>query len=351
MLKIGIIGCGTIAQVRHIPEFAANEHCELASFYSVTPGKAEKMAKNYGGKGFTDFEAFLNSGLDAVSVCVTNALHASMSIQALDHGLHVLCEKPMAVTLEECEAMVKAAKRNGKKLMIGQNQRFAAAHMEAKRRIERGDIGKILSFDTVYAHGGPEAWCGQANPWFFDKKQSVFGAMADIGIHKTDLLHYLLGEPIVKVNAILETMDKKYPDGSLIAVDDNAFCLYQTSSGITGTMHVSWTQYGEEINSVVIQGSEGVIRCYTDPKYTLIVEKKGGAVERLELGTVGNNEDQTSGKLFNSGVIDSFVDNIRNDTRPLVDGEEAIKAMRVIFAAQESSRTGKTVLIDQEDSN
>ncbi len=346
-LKAGVIGCGTIAQVRHIPELAANEHCELAALYSVTPGKAEKLAGTYGGKAYTDLDAFLESGLDAVVVCVPNALHASITIQALNHGIHVLCEKPMAATLEECTAMTEAAKRSGKKLMIAQNQRFAPAHAEARRRIERGEIGKLLSFDTVYTHGGPEAWCGQANPWFFDRKRSAFGVMADLGVHKTDLIHYLLGEPIVKVSAFLKTMDKKYPDGSLISVDDNAFCLYETVSGIAGTMHVSWTQYGEEINSTVIQGSEGVIRCYADPKYTLIVERKGHEAEKLELGTVGNNKEQTSGKLFHSGIADGFVTCILNDTEPPVSGEEAMKAMKVIFAAEESDRTGKTVIVDQ----
>lgn len=347
MLKVGIIGCGTIAQVRHIPELANNQNCQLTAYYSATPQKAEKMAERYGGKAYTDLEEFLSSGLDAVCVCVPNALHAEISVKALNHGLHVLCEKPMATTLEDCESMVEAAKRNGKKLMIGQNQRFAQAHVEARKRIEAGEIGDILSFDTVYGHAGPEAWSGQKNPWFFDKKRSVFGAMADLGVHKTDLMHYLLGEPIVKVNANLCTRDKKYPDGSLISVDDNAFCLYQTASGVVGSMHVSWTQYGEEINSTVIQGSEGVIRCYTDPKYTLIVEKKHGPVEKLELDTVGVNEEQTSGKFFNSGVIDAFVDCILQDKKAPIDGEEALKTMRVIFAAQKSAQTGEAAWIEE----
>lgn len=345
MLRVGVIGCGTIAQVRHIPEFAENKNCELTAFYSVTPGKAENMAKQYGGKGYTDLEAFLDSGLDAVSVCVTNALHAPVTIKALERGIHVLCEKPMAVTLEECQAMVEAAKKNNRKLMIAQNQRFAPAHVEARRRIAAGEIGKILSFDTVYGHGGPEAWAGQENPWFFDKKSAAFGAMADIGVHKTDLLHYLLGEHIVKVSAMFSTMDKKYPDGNPIAVEDNAFCLYQTASGITGTMHVSWTQYGEEINSTVIQGSQGVIRCYADPEYALIVEKKDGSRERLQLGTVGKNEEKAEGKWFDSGVIAAFVDSILKDTVPPIDGEEAMKAMQVIFAAEKSNRTGEMVSV------
>lgn len=348
MLSIGIVGCGTIAQRRHIPEFAANPNCKLTAFWSVTPGKAEKMAEKYGAVGYTDLDAFLDSGLDAIAVCSTNATHAQITVKALNRGIHVLCEKPMATSMAECQAMVDAAKANNKKLMIDQNQRFASVHREARKRIAAGEIGQLLSFDTVYAHAGPEDWLGSANPWFFDKEKSVFGCMADIGIHKTDLLHYLLGEPIVKVSAILKTMDKKYPDGRLIAVDDNAFCLYQTASGITGTLHVSWTQYGTEINSTVIQGTKGVIRCYDDPEYDFIIEKFGVGVEKMHLGMAMTNEEQRAGKLTNSGVIDSFVDCILNDTVPAVSGEEACKAMRVIFAAEQSSRTGQTVLIDPQ---
>lgn len=347
MLRVGIIGCGTIAQRRHIPEFAANENCKLTAFYSVTPGKAQRMAEQYDAKGYTDLEEFLDSGLDAVAVCSTNATHAEIAVAALNKGIHVLCEKPMATSLKECEAMVEAARRNGCKLMIAQNQRFASVHQEARKRIEAGEIGKLLSFDAVYGHAGPENWLGSSNPWFFDKEKSVFGAMADIGIHKTDLLHYLLGEPIVKVSAMLRTMDKKRPDGSLIAVDDNAFCLYQTRSGVAGTMHVSWTQYGEEINSTVIQGSEGVIRCYDDPEYDFIIEKVGQEPEKLKLGMAMTNEEQKAGIFTNSGVIDSFVDCILKDTVPAVSGEDGLSAMKVIFAAEESNLTGQTVLIEQ----
>ena len=348
MLRVGIVGCGTIAQRRHIPEFDANPNCKLTAFWSVTPGKAEKMAEKYGAVGYTDLDAFLDSGLDAIAVCSTNATHAEITVKALNKGIHVLCEKPMATSMAECEAMVEAAQRNGKKLMIAQNQRFASVHQEARKRIAAGEIGHLLSFDSVYAHAGPENWLGSANPWFFDKEKSVFGCMADIGIHKTDLLHYLLGEPIVKVSAILKTMDKKYPDGNLIAVDDNAFCLYQTASGVAGTLHVSWTQYGTEINSTVIQGTKGIIRCYDDPEYDFIIEKEGQETEKMQLGMAMTNEEQRAGKLTNSGVIDSFVNCILNDTVPAVSGEEAFKAMKVIFAAEESNRLGQMITIDQQ---
>ena len=347
-LKIGIIGCGMITKERHAPEYYANENCKVVGFYDKDISRAQAMAEKYGGVVCESVDELLSMDLDAVSVCVANAMHAEITIQALNAGKHVLCEKPMAVTLEQCEAMVEAAERNGKILMIGHNQRFAAAHQEARRLIQDGAIGKVLSFETKFGHGGPEFWTKTPDTWFFHKSQAAFGVMADLGIHKTDLMHYLLGEPIVKVQAIMNTLDKRYPDGTLINVDDNSFCFYQTESGVTGIMHVSWTFYGNEKNSTVIYGTKGVLRCYDDETNALIWERKDGGIVRFDLGYISKNSDATLGVHQNTGVIDEFVDSILNQREPLTSARESLKAMRVIFAALESARTGEKITVQQE---
>ena len=120
MLNIGVIGCGKIAQVRHIPEYAANENCTLTAFFSPNAKRAEDMAAKYGGKVYASAEElFADPEIDAVSICAANYAHAELSIKALEAGKHVLCEKPMAVTIEDCEAMLAAAEKAGKRLMIG----------------------------------------------------------------------------------------------------------------------------------------------------------------------------------------------------------------------------------------
>ena len=137
MINIGIIGCGKIAQVRHIPEYAENPDVKLAAFFSPNRARAQEQADKYGGKVYDTAEALLaDPDIDAVSICAANYAHAELSMQALNAGKHVLCEKPMATTLADCEAMVECAKKNGKFLMIGHNQRLAKAHMEAKRLID-----------------------------------------------------------------------------------------------------------------------------------------------------------------------------------------------------------------------
>ena len=247
MFGIGIIGCGKIAQVRHIPEYAEHKDAKLLGFYDINKERAAALAQQYGGTAYATVEELLaNPDIHAVSVCAANFAHAELPIAALNAGKHVLCEKPMAVTLEECEAMVEAAKKNGKFLMIGHNQRLAKAHAVARKLIVDGLIGDIVTFRTTFGHGGPETWSVDPglNTWFFDKTRAAMGAMADLGIHKTDLIHFLTGQQVVRTTARVTTLDKKDADGNLISVDDNAVCIYELSGGAFGTMTASWTYYG-----------------------------------------------------------------------------------------------------------
>ena len=146
MIRVGIIGCGKIAQVRHLPEYAANPNAEIVAFYDKNMERAQEMAAQYGGKVYNSFYELVDDpNVDAVSICVENRSHAEITTYALYAGKHVLCEKPMAVTLAECESMVAAAERNGKHLMIGHNMRFDPVHRKAKELLDGGIIGDIVS--------------------------------------------------------------------------------------------------------------------------------------------------------------------------------------------------------------
>ncbi|MFV0466445.1 MAG: Gfo/Idh/MocA family protein [Lachnospiraceae bacterium] len=332
MLKIGVIGCGMITKVRHAPEYNSNPNCKLVAFYDCNMEKAKELAAEYNAKYCESVEELLALDLDAVSVCVANNAHAQITIQALMANLHVLCEKPMALTLHDCEEMVRIAKKANKTLMIGHNQRFAPTHLMAKELISQGEIGKVLSFETKFGHSGPEMWTGNKDTWFFDKSSSGFGVMADLGIHKIDLAHFILGDPIVSVSAMLTTLDKRKTNGELIEVDDNAICIFKTQNGAFGSLHVSWTFYGNEKNSFVAYGTQGVIRCYDDSEHSLIIEKEG-STSYYDLDVLTKNTDQTIGIRKNTGVIDEFVTSILEQREPLTSGVESLKAMKVVFAA------------------
>ncbi len=340
-MKIGIIGCGKIAQVRHIPEYAANPDAELAGYYDFVQERTEGLAKQYGGRAYRSVEELLaDPQIDAVSVCVANHAHAEVTIAALRAGKHVLCEKPMAVTMEECEQMVAEADRAGKKLMIGQNQRLAKAHARAKELLEEGTIGDVITFKTCFGHSGPDNWSvdsGTSN-WFFDKRRSAFGAMADLGVHKTDLIQYLLGSNVAQVQAVITTLDKRDQNGELVGVDDNAICIYRMENGVIGTMTASWTYYGEEDNSTILYGTKGIMKLYANPAHSIEICLKNGEKIYYDVDAIQTNDNQTS-----SGIIDAFMESLVQNKEPLISGSDVLAAMRAIFAAAESSARGCVV--------
>ncbi len=344
-IRIGILGCGKIAQVRHIPEYADNPDCELHAFYNPSRQRAEDMAAKYGGRVYDSAEELLaDPEIDAVSVCAANYAHAELAIKALKAGKHVLCEKPMATTIEDCEAMAEAARESGKFLMIGHNQRLAKAHVKAKELIDEGLIGNIISFRTTFGHGGPETWSINPgkNTWFFDKKRAAMGAMADLGVHKTDLIHFLTGQRVVRTTARLTTLDKRGEDGKLIGVDDNAVCIYELSGGAFGTMTASWTFYGAEDNSTILYGTKGIMRIYDDPAHSIVVKLADGEERTYDVEQIQTNDNQTK-----SGVIDLWIDCLKNNRAPEISGESALYAMRAVFASIKSSELGESVEIPE----
>jgi predicted dehydrogenase len=343
MFRIGIIGCGKIAQVRHIPEYDQNPDVQLYGFYDLSADRTGALAEKFGARAYDTIDDMLaDPMIDAVSVCTANAFHADNAVAALRAGKHVLCEKPMAITMQDCEKMVQEAAQAGKILMIDQNQRLARAHVEAKKMIDTGEIGKVLSFRTTFGHGGPETW--SINPgkgtWFFDRKQAAMGAMADLGIHKTDLIQYLLSQTVTETTARLSTLDKTDAEGNLIGVDDNAFCIYKMSGGTIGTMTASWTYYGTEDNSTVLYGTEGILRIYDDPVHSIVIIRKDGTRSEYDVEQIQTNDNQTK-----SGVIDLFVESLKKGKALGLTAESVLSAMKAVFASLESAETGRTVVI------
>lgn len=334
-LKVAVIGCGSIAKNRHLLEYEANEEVTIHAVCDIVEDRAEKTAEQYGAKAYTSYEELLaQENVDIVSVCLPNYLHAPVSIAALNAGAHVLCEKPMATSHEEAEKMIEAAEVSGKKLMIAHNQRFVPSHAKAKELIESGAIGKVYSFRTAFGHGGPEGWSADgADSWFFKKDQAFIGAMGDLGVHKADLLRYILGQEFVDVAGFVENNAK-----SNITVDDNAVCILRSESGIIGTVAASWAYNPNEDNSTVIYGEKGTLRLEDDPTYSLVAQYTNGDVVNYQLGKIQSNDE---GGQNSSHVIDHFVDSVLNDTTPLVTGEEGMKSLDVILAALASGETGQ----------
>lgn len=336
-LRVAVIGCGSIAKHRHIPEYAENSNVELVAFVDPVIERAQQYANEHGGQAFADYKEMLAAVKpDAVSVCTPNYLHAEQTIESAKAGAHVLVEKPMAVTDEEAAAMIEAANANNVKLMVGHNQRFMPPHQKAKEILQTGVMGKVLTFRTSFGHPGPDAWSiDGADSWFFHKEEAIMGAMGDLGVHKSDLIRWLLDDEVSEVAAFVGTLDKKDTES-----DDNASCILRMQSGAIGTLVASWTYYKGEDNSTVLWCENGVMRIGTDPVDQVIVELRDGTINKYQTGEISTNEKQLS-----SFVVEKFVDSIINDTEPAVTGEEGRASLKVILDAFESQATGKVIKV------
>ncbi|HLJ56096.1 MAG TPA: Gfo/Idh/MocA family oxidoreductase [Chthonomonadaceae bacterium] len=332
-IGVAVIGSGSIATHRHAPEYSTHPDVEIRAFVDRVPERAEKLAKKYDAKALTDYKDALDmKGIDAVSVCTPNALHSQISVAALNAGKHVLCEKPMATSAAEAKAMIAARKKAGKALMVGHNQRLAPLHVKAKEIVTAGVLGKIITFRTSFSHPGPETWSIEGpTGWFFDKKQAFVGSMGDLGVHKADLLRWLLGEEIVEVAAFVEHLYKPMGD-----VDDNAVCLLRAESGSMGTLTASWTHNPGEDNATTLYGEKGILRLGSDPNFSVIVELASGEKQFIQAGKMQTNE---SGGQSDTGVIKAFVNAIQTGAEPPIPGEEAYKSLAVILACLKSSET------------
>lgn len=334
-MKVAVIGCGSIAKHRHIPEYEALENVELVAFCDVVKERAVQYAEKHNAKAYTDYQQLLQEvECDAVSVCTPNALHAPVSIAAANAGAHVLVEKPMAISDQEAEDMIQAAKENQVYLMVAHNQRFMPPHVKAKEILLSGRLGKVLTFRTSFGHPGPEGWSIDGREsWFFRKPDAAMGAMGDLGVHKSDLIRYLLNDEVSEVTGFIGTLHKQGTD-----IDDNATCVLRMKGGAIGSLVASWTYYKGEDNSTILWCENGVIKIGTDPNDQVIVQLTDGSVERYKVGAISTNEKQQV-----SGVIDSFVSGIVNNTPPAIPGEEGRKSLQVILAAFESQETGRII--------
>lgn len=344
MVKVGIIGCGSITKFRHAPEYAANCNSEIGGFFDPVTDRAVELVKQFGGKAYPSYEAMLaDKEIDAVSVCTSNKYHAPVTIEALKAGKHVLCEKPMAVTVDECAEMVETAKKNGKYLMIGHHQRLVPAHIKAKEILNTGELGKILCFRTIFATNGPENWSvdKSTQSWFFKKSDTFMGVMGDLGIHRADLMRWLINDEIVEVSANLATLDKKDEQGNPVEVDDNALCILKFKSGIIGTLTAGWTNYGDMENGTVIYCAEGVLKINDNPEFPVMVIKKNGEKLYYKTGRIPTIDGRV-----NSRIIDLFIKSIVEGIQPEISGVEGMTAMKIVFACIESAQRGTVVAVD-----
>ena len=269
-IRVGIIGTGWIAEA-HVANYLKCPDVEIVAAADLIPGKAEKFCKANGIDGirlYPDHKSMIDAEqLDAVSVCTYNRTHAECTIYALEHGVNVLLEKPMCVTLEEAIAICRAEKASGKLLSIGFQPRFDENMKMVKKVVESGELGKIYYIQTG---GGRRR--GIPTPYgtsFIDDKTAGIGALADIGCYSLDMVLNAIGypKPLTVTGYTSDFFGKDpatYPGhpeyADVFSVDDFAAAFVRLEGGVILDFRISWAMNLDTPGDTILLGTKGGLR-------------------------------------------------------------------------------------------
>jgi len=302
--------------------------------------RGEKMSKSVGNvidpftfadtygveRRYQDWRAMLaEGGFEAVSICTPPALHGEMTVASAQHGYHVLVEKPMALTVQQCDEMIAAADQAGVILMVAHNQRFSARHGIAKEILATGRLGAPRRVHAVFAHAGPEHWSPDQT-WYFNPSLSGHGVLLDLGYHKIDLLRWLLGQEVVAVQAFTAAFEKS------AAVDDTVVAALKFSGGTLGTVQVSWVERPGFDDFTTIHCERGAIRIPSLATEPVRVEEQrsGHVVEAAYRCT-------TTDPAGWFGAVAAFVEAVQHGGESPVPGTEGKATLAAVLAAYQSA--------------
>lgn len=365
-IRMGVVGCGSIAQIAHFPSIARCGEARLAAVCDINPDTVQAVAAKWGAEQwFTDHrKMYEKAKLDAVVIATPNNVHRNQAVRAAESGIHVVVEKPLAVTNAEAWDIVKACLNARVKLMVGCDRRFWIHNQWAKELIGQGVIGRLLmSRSCLHEH-----WYNYQNhvaktDFRLNCKVAGGAALNDTGAHAIDLLTWLNGSRVKRVIGVAKRL--AMPE-SYTLCDDTALVMAEFENGAFGT--VSCNRFSPAVNQVTeLCGTEGTIFTATDatnPFQTwpmAVYTSKEYSIDNLprilkdyrwpELFWV---EDIISGKVRNRWVpicpprspnnyermTAHFLDCIINDKPPLVSGEDGARAVEVMCAVWKSMETG-----------
>lgn len=355
-MKVGIVGCGAIANGKHLPAMKKLGKFEIVAFCDILEERARKAKSEYGtpdARVYTDYRELVKEELDAVYVLTPNNAHAPVTVAALKAGKHVMCEKPMAKTYAEAKEMLDTAKETVKLLTIGYQNRYRSDSRYLKAACQNGDLGEIY---FAKAH----ALRRRAVPtWgvFLDEEKQGGGPLIDIGTHALDLTLWMMDnyEPVSVTGSVFRKLADQKDTGNAwgdwdpekFTVEDSAFGFIKMKNGATITLETSWA-----LNTLEV-----------DEAKTSLCGTKAGAdmKDGLRINTVKYGRQvvekpglDAAGVAFFDGTQEApqeleqeaFYNAVVNGSELVVKPEEALTVTRILEAVYESARTGKTVYFE-----
>ena len=356
ILKIGIIGCGGIANGKHMPALKTVEGVEMVAFCDIIKERAEEAAEKFGApdaKVYEDYKELLkDESIDIVHVCTPNRSHSFITIDSLEAGKHVMCEKPMAKTYEEAKAMCEAAERTGKKLTIGYQNRQTSENLYVKKCADAGELGEIY-------YGKALALRRRAVPtWgvFLNEYEQGGGPLIDIGTHALDMTLWVMNnyEPEMVVGQTFRKLADQEEQGNAwgkwdpkeYTVEDSAFGFIRMKNGAVINLESSWAlniaDYHEA--AYMVCGDKGGADTIHDTARINYIKHQRQCIEEpnLDAGGAAFFEGQKDGSPAEMEAS-SWINAIRTDTDPVVLPRQALCVTRILEAIYESAKSGQPV--------
>ncbi|HTF43360.1 MAG TPA: Gfo/Idh/MocA family oxidoreductase [Terriglobales bacterium] len=339
-VKVGIIGSQFQGDI-HAASFQMVAHeAEVVAVASPSPGHAAELAKKYSiPRVFTDYREMLKEpDIELVTITAPNSLHAKMALDIAAAGKHVLCEKPLAMTIEEGEQMIEAARRHGVLLLYAEELFFTPKYLKAKEMADAGAFGKVYLVKQSEKHFGPHS------PWFWDVDRAGGGALMDLGCHGIAFCYWFLGRPAIKsVYCQMGT----YVHGDKTKAEDDVHCIIEFATGAVGLVEDSWARRGGMDDRIEVYGDAGVtyanlhmgnaLPTFSENGYGYAVEKapttKGWTYPVFE-------------ELWNYGFpqeMAHFARCVRGRERPQATGEDGLVVMEVMYAGYASAGEAKKI--------
>lgn len=341
-VRVGIIGSQFEADIHAASFQILPEEAELAAVASPTPGHPQALAEKYGiPRVFHDYREMLaEKDLEMVTIAAPNYLHAQMTIDAANAGKHVVCEKPLCMTLAEADEMIDTCRRQGVLLMYAEELFFTPKYVKAKQMADEGAFGKVYLVKQSEKHFGPHA------EWFWDVERSGGGVLMDMGCHGIAFCYWFLDRP--RIQSVLCHLGT-YVHGEKTAGEDDSICILQFAGHATGVVENSWARRGGMDDRIEVYGEGGVtyanlhmgnaLPTYSEYGYGYAVEKapatKGWTYPVFE-------------ELWNYGFpqeMRHFARCVRGKEEPQATGEDGRVVMEVLHAGYESARTGSKVAL------
>jgi predicted dehydrogenase len=333
-LRIGIVGLGRVASKTHIPVLMSLNNAEIVAGAEENPERAERVKSLFGlNRVHGSYEEmYVSNSLDAVYICLPNYLHKDACKKALEHGLHVLCEKPMGISVEEGNEITALAEDRKLVLMPGYKKRYAPNFAKAKKLIESGLLGKVIHVQGTFMTPGPYISWDPKSDWYLDEKWH--GVIYDSGCHIIDLLFYLLPYEVSSIKAITHNGFCGYNTPT------NLTCIFDMEEGILGDLSIGW-RAATDILSLSIHGTAGSLTVSrdhfaytnsgTDPIDRVKVDLKNAYWESLSLFRKVN--DKIRGRNFyEEDLIQAniFCKAISKEENCYINGRDAIRVHKFL---------------------